>query len=201
MKQKSALIIFIIGTIGILATMISFALDNPNSPFLSGLSTFKYFTILSNLFVVIYFGLIYFLKMERFPFFNQMFGGVVVYITITFIVFAVAIQGTWHPIGLEKIGTILNHYVVPILTIAFLIYYRDHYEFRKNDMFLWIIFPILYGIFVIIHGAITSDYIYPFFEIDDIGFGHFFLAFCSILVLFFALSFGTILISRPKKNK
>jgi len=201
MKQKSALVIFIIGTAGILATVISFALDNPNSPLLSGLSTFKYFTILSNLFVVVYFGLIYFLKMERYPFFNRMFGGVVVYITITFIVFAVALQATWQPMGLAKIGTILNHYVTPILTIAFLVYYRDHYEFRKNDMFLWIVFPLVYGVFVIIHGAITSDYLYPFFEIDSIGVGNFILAFCSILVLFFALSFGAILISRPKKSK
>ncbi|MBN2540414.1 MAG: Pr6Pr family membrane protein [Bacilli bacterium] len=201
MKKKTALLILSIGTIGVLATIISVALDNPDTPLGSALGTFKYFTILSNLIVIVYFWLVFSLNMDRFPIFKTLFGAVVVYITVTFLVYAVMLEGTFDLSGLGRFGSILCHYVVPIMTIGFLIYYRDEYSFHNKDILKWIAFPIVYFVFLVLFGVFTGDYIYPFFDINEVGFLAFLIAFLGIMGLFILLSFLVILITRPiKKN-
>lgn len=184
-----------------LATIISVALDNPDTPLGSALGTFKYFTILSNLIVIVYFWLVFSLNMDRFPIFKTLFGAVVVYITVTFLVYAVMLEGTFDLSGLGRFGSILCHYVVPIMTIGFLIYYRDEYSFHNKDILKWIAFPIVYFVFLVLFGVFTGDYIYPFFDINEVGFLAFLIAFLGIMGLFILLSFLVILITRPiKKN-
>lgn len=201
LKKKTALLILSIGTIGVLATIISVALDNPDTPLGSALGTFKYFTILSNLIVIVYFWLVFSLNMDRFPIFKTLFGAVVVYITVTFLVYAVMLEGTFDLSGLGRFGSILCHYVVPIMTIGFLIYYRDEYSFHNKDILKWIAFPIVYFVFLVLFGVFTGDYIYPFFDINEVGFLAFLIAFLGIMGLFILLSFLVILITRPiKKN-
>lgn len=189
MKRKLSLAIFLLATLGVLATVISIGMENPDSPVKTALGAFKYFTIQSNVIVIIYFSMVYSMKFDSKPVFHTLLGGVTVYITITFIVFAALLQSVWNPQGLGLIGNILNHYAVPLMTIGFLIYFRKDYQFRYRDVRYWILYPIVYVIFLIIHGLVTQDYIYPFFEIDEIGFGNFILMFSIIMTLFLLLSY------------
>ncbi len=198
MKRKIALMIVILGSIGVLSTMIGSALDNPSTPLISALSTLRYFTIQSNLIVIIYFWLLFSLKLDKHKKFNDLLGGVTVYISITFMVFAIMLARTWSPDGISQLGNILNHYVVPLLTIGFLIWFRKLYNFQFRNIKYWIIYPILYVTFVLIHGAFTQDYLYPFFEIDVIGIDYFLLAFLSIVTLFFVLSTAYILLTNNR---
>lgn len=198
MKRKIALLIATLGSIGVLSTMIGSALDNPLTPFGSALGTLRYFTIQSNIIVIVYFWLLFLLKFDKHKKFNDSFGGVTVYISITFIVFAIMLARTWNPSGISQVGNILNHYVVPLLTLGYLIWFRKSYNFRLSNIKSWIIYPILYVIFVLIHGAFTQDYLYPFFEIDTIKIGYFLLAFLGIVTLFFILSISYIFLTKNK---
>ena len=199
MKRKMALFIVIIGTLGILFTLIFHVLDNPATPLASGLGIFKYFTILSNLIVVIYFWLLFSLKLDKSEVFNKWFGGVTVYITITGMVFVIILQNGFQQIGFDKIGSIICHYIMPILTVGFLIYYRKEYKFCFKDIFIWIAFPILYIIFVLIRGSITNDYIYPFFELNSLGIGLFSIYLLAIVTFFGILSTGLVYLTAQKK--
>lgn len=200
MKKAFSLIIVIAGTIGVLSTMIGSAIDNPTMPLLSSLQTLRYFTIQSNLIVVVYFWLLFSLKLDKNKKFNDMLGGVTVYITITFIVFAIMLARTWNPVGISQVGNILNHYIVPLLTIGFLIQFRKEYHFSFSNIKFWIIYPLIYGIFVLIHGAITLDYLYPFFEIDTNGIWYFLISVFTIIILFFFLSCSFIYLTKKKKE-
>ena len=194
-----ALIIAIMGTLGILLTLIFRVLDNPTTPIASGLGIFRYFTILSNLIVVIYFWLLFSLKLDKSEAFNKFFGGVTVYITVTGMVFVIILQDGFQQIGFDNTGSIICHYIVPLLTIGFLIYYRNEYSFCYKDIFFWFIFPVLYLIFLLTRGFITNDYIYPFFELDSLGIGLFSLYLFVIIAFFGILSTGLIYLTAQKK--
>lgn len=199
MKKRLAIALATVALIGVVATMLSNALDNPETPWSSALTSLKYFTIQSNLMVVVYFALFGLTKLADKRWFTDLCGAVVTYITITFIVFALMLQGTWHPEGLAQFGNILNHYVVPVAAIAFLVFYRKDYQFRWKNITTWIIYPLVYIVFLVIHGLITTDYIYPFFEIDELGIIYFLITFFSIMALFFLLSWANIALTKNKK--
>jgi len=198
MKKKIAFVIAFIALFGVISTILATGLDNPLTPWASALSTLKYFTIQSNIIVILYFALFSFGKLRDNTMFIKLIGAVVVYITITFLVFAVMLQGTWNPVGLALLGSVLNHYVVPLMVISFFITYRKKYQFVKKDILQWLVYPLVYLLFLIIHGIISNDYIYPFFEIDDYGLLYFLVAFIGIMTLFFILSFGAILLTKKK---
>jgi hypothetical protein len=186
--------------LGILFTLTYHVLDNPSTPLASGLGIFKYFTILSNLVVVIYFWMMFSLKLDKSKKFDSWLGAVTVYITITGVIFAAFLQADFRQVGLDKVGSILNHYVIPILTIGFLLYYRKEYAFRFKDILKWMIFPVLYLMYLLIRGSITDDYLYPFFNINILGVGLVTLYTFGMIAFFGLLSFGAVILTN-KKNK
>jgi len=198
MKNKYAVALSVVAIVGVLATMLSNALDNPETPLMSALTSLKYFTIQSNIFIAVYFGVASTKYFSQKKWFSDLLGAVLVYITITFLVFAVMLQGTWRPEGLAQFGNILNHYLVPLSAIAFLVWFRNDYQFHWNSIYKWITYPLVYIIFLLIHGIITTDYIYPFFEIDELGIGYFLITFLGIMCLFFLLSWGAISLTKKK---
>lgn len=198
MKKTLSGIIAIFGVIGISASIITNIIDNPMTPILSGLRVFRFFTLQSNLIVVIYFSALFILNKRTTRVFDDWLGGVTIYISITFIVFAFFLQGDWHPTGLEFINNIFSHYIVPLSVICFLIYYRYDYQFKVSHLKLWVIYPLLYLVFVLIHGSITLDYIYPFFNIVNHGWLYFFIFSLGLIVLFVILLFGTVYLTKKK---
>ncbi|MBI9010526.1 MAG: Pr6Pr family membrane protein [Tenericutes bacterium] len=199
MKRKFALLIVILSTLGIIFTLIYHVLDNPTTMLASGLGIFKYFTILSNLVVTVYFWLLFSLKQDKYEKFNKLLGGVTIYITVTGLVFVFILQSGFHQVGLDLLGSILCHYIIPILTVAFLIIYRKDYHFKFKDILVWMIFPLAYIGFVLIRGAFTSNYIYPFLELDSLGAVKFLLNVFALLFFFIALSIILVFLTRQKK--
>lgn len=201
MKRKLSLLIVVSGTLGILFNIANVLLENPSNPLLAGLGIFRYFTLLSNLLVVIYFWILFSLnKLDNKNSFKRWLGAVTVYITITFIVFFLFLQPTYTPVGFAKASSILCHYVTPVLTIGFMIYYQKDYKFNFKDILYWIVFPIVYVVFVLVYGGFTGDYFYPFLQLNYLGVTKFILNFIGLLVFFSFLSFGIVLLTKHKKT-
>lgn len=199
MKRKSALGIVLLGSIGILATLANNIIESPSNPLASGLAIFKYFTILSNLFVVLFFLMYFLLRLDKEKSFNHWLGAVTLYITVTCLVFIIFLQKGYSPHGLGLLSNILNHYIVPVLTISFLIFYRKDYFFKYQDIFKWLLFPILYILFVLIQGSFTNDYIYPFLNLNQLGIGLFLVNVFILFLLFIILSVLNVFLTRQKK--
>lgn len=199
MKNKYAFVIIIVSILGLMFSFINtvFFVDEAN-PFLRGIELFKYFTIQSNLIVALYFSLFLLSKYKDSETFTKMIGGVVIYITITFLVFASLLEPTYSPKGFALIGSIFNHYLTPLLVIGFMYLFRKDYKFQREDLLLWIIYPILYTIFLVIIGQVTNDYIYPFFQVNNIGVIGLILSMIGMIILYLIMSFTLVKIVSKK---
>ena len=199
LKTPFRLVIVLIGTIGILSVVFYDAFVNyPETP-LYALGMFGYFTIQSNLIAVIYFWVIFSLKMdEKSELWNKLIGAVVVYTTITFLVYATLLEPLYQETGLWLLGSICMHYINPILIIAYVIIYRKEHNASLKDALYWIIYPSLYLLGLLIVGLITNSFIYPFFQISEVGVLRFVLMIFGLVGLFLLLSFTIVKILSKK---
>ena len=200
LKRKYSLVLAVITTIGLISTFIGTMIDNPDSPILSGLGILKYFTIQSNLFIATYFWLNYIKKGDHKLLSSTILGAISVYITITFLGYAIFLEAIYDPTGIALVGTILNHYVTPLLVIAFVIIFRKGYKYQFSDLKKWIIYLLVYLVFFLIYGAITSDYYYVFLDLNELGLVWFLISVTGLISLFLLLSCSLIYISKSKEN-
>ncbi|QMS84316.1 Pr6Pr family membrane protein [Candidatus Xianfuyuplasma coldseepsis] len=170
MKRWWQLGIVIIGTVGLLSYFIDDAFFSELTNPLGAVRLFKYFTIVTSVLAVTYFWMMYSMRLQmRSQSFDHFLGGIVIYETITFVIYAILLEGTYDQSVLDMIGNACLHYINPIVIVAYYIYYRKQYLFEQKDIISWFIYPILYLIFVLTHGLITNDYLYPFFQVTDVG--------------------------------
>lgn len=199
LKTPFKLLIVIVGTIGILSVVFYDAFVNyPETP-LYALGMFGYFTIQSNLIAVIYFWVIFCLKMdEKSEKWNKLIGGVVVYTTITFLVYAILLEPLYQEKGLWLLGSICMHYINPILIITYVITYRSEHNTTIKDSLYWIIYPSIYIVGLSIVGLITDSFLYPFFQISEVGVIRYIGTILGLLGLFYLLSFIVVKIVSKK---
>ena len=112
------------------------------------------------------------------------------------------ISGTYYPTGWSQVSNILAHYLVPILVIIYTFTEKDYYDYIYKDIATWIIYPVVYVIFMIIHGMITNDYLYPFFQVSKVGTNGLILMVILLVFVFVLLSFIIMkIVSLQQKSK
>lgn len=200
MKKIWILLIVLLGSIGILFELIYDEFTTNPEIIFSSLRLFKYFTIQSNLIAVIYFFIMYFSKtFEKRILLKNYIGCIVVCITITFLMFAIFLEPIYSPQGLSFYGSLILHYVNPILIISYFLFFnRDYKEIMFSTIFIWLVYPAIYLIFLISHGFVTGDFLYPFFNITEIGILGLIISVLGLLGLFFMLSFVLVKIVSKK---
>lgn len=199
MKRYLQFVIMIVGTIGIFSTVLHDALFADIVHPIYSLRLFRYFTLLSNLIAVIYFWILFQFKLdESNKQFKHYIGGVAIYTTVTGVVFATVLEGLYQEQGLMLLGSICLHYVNPILVLGYLVYYRNDMEFEIKESLLWLIFPIIYLIFAMVHGGITGNYLYPFLDVSTLGYLSVITNVLLLFGLFSLLSFSLVKIVSKK---
>jgi len=108
-------------------------------------------------------------------------GAFTLYITITFIFFAVLLAPIYHPTGFAAFSNLVFHYITPIAFIVNWILTETKLRYKWSYMLYWIIYPLCYIVFAFIHGTFTGNYIYFFLDITVLGIFGYFL-FVSILI-------------------
>ena len=94
-----------------------------------------------------------------------------VYIVVTAGIYHTLLAGLWRPTGLQLLADVLLHTVTPVL---FLI---DFLAFPPGDAARWssawkaLIFPLVYGVWSLVHGAVSGFYPYPFLDVAKRGYG------------------------------
>ncbi|MBN2604469.1 MAG: Pr6Pr family membrane protein [Bacilli bacterium] len=201
MKNKFRVTIFMLAVLGISLTLFDYMfLSGASHPLLEGIYTFRYFTIQSNFIVALYFGMSCSDKWSNHQKFESMLGGVAIYITITFLVFMTILDPIYDPQGLNLIGSTFSHYIVPILVIIYMVVYRDEIHFEKKDILYWISYPVCYLIFLITYGILTGDYLYPFFQVNEVGIIGLIVVTIMMVLFFLLVSFLLVKILSKKEN-
>jgi hypothetical protein len=201
MKRNWGLIVIIFAFSGIVLDIIyGLTVLNKSLLLISAVDMVKYFTIQSNVMVIIYFLMLLTEEYDDSILFKRFFGGVVIYIMITFIVWAISLESLYELYRFEIIGNVFLHYATPIIVFGFLIKYRKEYDFNFKDIGLWLVYPLFYLGSLIIHGIITDNYLYPFFQVRYVGVDGLIKAIVLIIGLFILLSLVLVkVISKSKK--
>lgn len=153
---------------------------------------FSFFTILTNSLVAIYFTLsILKKKIIDKP---GTLTAVTVYITIVGIVYQIILRPIWKPTGLQMIVNELLHSVIPLLVILFWYLYEEKKSLTYKQLPMWLIYPFVYLLYILVRGSISNFYPYPFVDVANLGFAKvlsnsaiLMLVFISIAALFITL--------------
>ena len=103
----------------------------------------------------------------------------------------------------QKIGNVLVHYAVPLLTLLQWILFADKSGLGVRHALVWLVIPLYYLIFVLLRARTgkpigKTDLLYPYFFLNypSLGPKRFALNVAMLLVVFFALAMVLVAVSR-----
>lgn len=192
MKKHLSLIFASIAWFAVIAQYY-LMIENRVTPIIeTSIRFFSFFTILTNSLVAIYFTLsILKKKIIDKP---GTLTAVTVYITIVGIVYQIILRPIWKPTGLQMIVNELLHSVLPLLVILFWYLYEEKKSLTYKQLPMWLIYPFVYLLYILVRGSISNFYPYPFVDVANLGFAKvlsnsaiLMLVFISIAALFITL--------------
>lgn len=167
------------------------------SPLNRALNIFAYFTILSNILVGVV-GLVLALNPNRSgtAFAVLRLTGLIS-ITVTFVVFHVALSRLLDLDSWAQAANQLQHTIVPILTIVGWLAFGPRKLTSGFITKLTVIFPLLYMVFTMIRGPLASDfYPYPFTDVHHLGYVRVAINGLWIALLFIGIAAGATALDR-----
>lgn len=183
--------------------VIAFAIAGLTLQFLHSeniLATLSYYTVLSNLFVLLLFiFVVYYYNIAQHKetaFYSILKGGATVAILLTFIVYhfvlrpvLVSSESTYSP---YSISDLLVHYIVPLMTFIDYALFDTKGQYKKTFIKFWMIFPFAYVLYVYLYGILGGRFptfeeesVFPYFFLDYETYGYSVLLFISAIALFY----------------
>ena len=132
-----------------------------------------YFTILTNTFaaaVLIIVSLLPNSRIGKIFARPKVFGCVVTSMLWVGIGFHVLLSDYWSPDGMEAVTNYLNHYIVPSALLIIWLVFPPKTQIPKWTPILWEVYPVIYGIYIILRGELIGNYPYPFFDVNVIAY-------------------------------
>jgi hypothetical protein len=162
---------------------------------------FRFFTILTNLLVAL--GLTVPLVMPnscsgKFFARSLIASGTAVYIAIVGITYSLLLRHLWNPQGAQKIADTLLHDVVPLLYVAYWLFFVPKGLLRWKDALWWLPYPLAYFCYSLIRGAAIGWYPYPFIDAGKLGYSRV-LANAAMLVFAF-LTFALLVVAFGRRT-
>lgn len=135
-----------------------------------GLSIFKYFTLQSNVLVMLYsfVALTNINGLADKKAFKSLLSPITSYIILTGITFLILLAPTSTAIGLHKVASNLLHYLSPPLMFFFWLIFEDR-ELEYHMVGRWLIYPVVFMFWGLLLAVSYGDYLYPFFDLEKYG--------------------------------
>ena len=173
------------------------------SPAGAVINYFSFFTMLTNILVAL--GLSCSLwapgsKLGRFFALPGVRTGLALYIGVVGAVYALVLRELWSPAGLQKIADVLLHEVVPVLYVLYWVVFVSTTRLEWKSVLRWLIYPAVYLVYTLLHGAFSGWYPYPFMDVSVIGVGRVFLNSAGLLAAFLIVGMGLVGITRWRGN-
>jgi hypothetical protein len=157
-----------------LVIQVPVAMDNEEgfftTPATRGLNVFAFFTIQSNIILGVTSLLLAIRPIRPSTGFRvfRLIG--VVAITLTFIVFHLALRQLQDLTGQAAVADVLLHTVSPVLGVAGWVVFGPRGQTSPRIVLLTLLFPAAWGVFTLIRGEIVGFYPYPFMNVTDHGY-------------------------------
>jgi hypothetical protein len=167
---------------------------------IGAISTYlSFFTLLTNLLVAVVLSFSLLAPKSRWGrfFSSPVVGtGTALYIAMVGLVYSILLRHTWNPEGLDKLTDVILHDLVPVMYVAFWIFFVAKSGLRWRDPLSWAIYPIIYLAWILIRGAISGRYPYPFVDVGQLGYPQALLNSAMLLVIFLVAGFGVVAVAR-----
>lgn len=149
---------------------------------------FSFFTMQTNLLVALILTLSFIQpQTERFLTRTSVQSAVATYIVIVGVVYTLLLRNLWNPQGLRLLADRLLHDAIPLLYVLYWTIFMPKGSLRKIDPVLWLIYPVLYFIYILLRGAAFGAYPYPFVDVEKLGYREVLYNAIMFLGAFFAL--------------
>lgn len=165
-------------------------------PFLATVRFFSYFTILSNLLVLLVTATFAFMPESGLgrSFARPLVrGAAALYIGVTFAIYTTILSAMWEPQGAQWWADSCLHYAVPVLYLSWWLFAVSHGALRWSDLLRWLLFPLAYVCWVVLRGAWVHEYPYPFLDLDAVALPDVLRNCAGVFAVFLAL--GAVLVT------
>ncbi|EKB48941.1 Pr6Pr family membrane protein [Cecembia lonarensis] len=169
-----------------------------STPFTLGTATlrfFSYFTILTNTLLALYFSSqVHAHLHDR----GKIWGksgtltAITVYILVVGLVYQFVLRGIWDPQGMARFTDELLHSLNPLLALVFWWLFEDKKAVEWKQIPYWLIYPLVYFIYTVIHGLLSGFYPYPFVDLNEISIGQLLINFLILATTFSLVSLGLV---------
>lgn len=196
--QRRAAALVALPTAGVLALqylLILLATRDNIGPLLGTIRFFSYFTILSNLGVLLVAAQAWFAPHGVFMR-ASVRGAVALYIGVTGLVYVAILQSTWDPQGAWLWADIGLHYLVPALYLGWWLVSPDHGRLGWRHALAWLAFPLAYLGWLMLRGAWLAEYPYPFVDLAALGWRQVLTNAAALLALFLVLGLALVVVDR-----
>ncbi len=163
------------------------------------LKFFSYMTILTNILVVLSYVIPLIGRNSMFSLFFSnptVLSGILVYIAMVGIAYNFLLAHLWDPKGTGLLADILLHYVVPCVYFIYWILFVEKKMQKFINSFKWLIYPLIYIIFVLILGAISDYYPYPFLNVTGLGYASVFKNIFFLMIGYILLGLLVVLVDK-----
>jgi hypothetical protein len=160
----------------------------------------SYFTIQSNIVVLLASLAVVAGKPLDEPWWKALRLASLVGITVTGIVYVVVLAGDANNTGLGQVANLMLHYIAPPLTVVAWLAFGPWPDFKISDIPRTLIWPLMWIVYTLIHGAVTDWYPYPFIDVVTKGYGKVTVNIVAITIFAIVLSLVFIGLSRLRRR-
>jgi hypothetical protein len=197
------LLIAVLGCFSLLAQLYLSIESGLAAPHIVLFRYFAYFTLTTNLLVAITCVMLLVAPNSRLGEFlgrQKTLTATTSYILVVGIIYNVLLRIIWKPEGLQLIVNELLHAVIPILFLIYWLVFVRKDGLKWNDIWPWLLYPLIYTIYVFIFGAITGFYPYHFIDLAQLGLKTTIINACGITIFFIVISLLLVGISKLYKK-
>jgi hypothetical protein len=176
----------------------------PDAPFIEAtVRYFSFFTILTNVLVALALTLPWLSPDTRLGHFftrPSVRTAILTYIIIVAVIYHYLLAKLWNPRGWELVADTIEHVVTPALYVIDWVLLVPKGTVKWRSAFIWLVFPLVYAVYCMIHGAVTGFYPYPFINVSNLGYDRVLINMAVLVLVFLGLGLGLIGVDRRLGN-
>jgi hypothetical protein len=127
-----------------------------------------------------------------------------VYILIIALIFYLMLRNLYHPTGLGWWDNTFLHYIIPPLYLFDWLLFVPKCTLRFHQIPAWLILPLTFAAYTLLHGALSGYYPYPFLNVRTFGYPQILLNIAGLTLLFILTSAAFIgtgrMLPQPEKR-
>jgi hypothetical protein len=165
---------------------------------------FTYYTILTNLLLALCFTFMLLRSRSKwYDFFTSpaTLTATATYITVVGVTYNTILRFIWNPQGLQRVVDELLHLIIPVSFVVFWLTFVPKGGLKWKSILSWLIYPLVYLVIILIRGALSGWYPYPFVDVNKLGYGKTLLNSGAITTVFIVIAILFVFIDGKKRKR